>query len=113
MNSRAFGTQVGTGAIIAINCGFTPDRVRVVNITSTTIEEVEWFKGMADDSAIKTVTGTVARTKITSNGITPKGKGASDTYRGFAIGADTDVNVAAETICWVAERMAGPTDVAP
>ena len=99
------GNVEGTGANITINCGFVPARVRVVNIDSATVEELEWFRGMADASAIKTVTGTVARTKITSLGITPVGDAADDEVeQGFIIGADTDVNVDSETIYYEAVR---------
>ncbi len=105
MNENAFGTMDGTGADIDIKCGFVPAYVRVVNIESATIEQLEWYRGMADASAIKTVTGTVARTKITTLGITPLGDDPADTVeKGFRIGADTDVNVAGETIVWFAER---------
>lgn len=104
-NENAYGSMDGTGAAIDIKCGFVPAYVRVVNIESGTIEQLEWYRGMADASAIKTVTGTVARTKITSNGITPLGAAAgSNVEQGFRIGADTDVNVAGETIVWTAER---------
>lgn len=97
-----FDTLPGTGAAINVNLGFVPERVRVVNIGSATIEELEWFKGMASANAIKTVTGTVARTKITSNGITPRSEAGGDAYRGFTIGADADVNVNGEQIVWFA-----------
>jgi hypothetical protein len=95
-----FGAQNGTGANIDIELGWIPTHVRVVNIGSATIEEVEWFVGMAAASAIKTVTGTVARTKITSLGITT----LNSTFLGFRIGADTDVNVSGEALVWIAER---------
>lgn len=101
----AMGTVEGTGASIDIECGFVPGYVKVVNIDSATIEELEWYRGMADASAVKTVTGTVARTKITSLGITPLGDAATDTVeQGFRIGADTDVNVSGETLVWFAAR---------
>ncbi len=104
MNSNiVFGSQDGTGAAIDIELGFLPTHVEVVNIESATMEQLDWYRGMADASAIKTVTGTVARTKITSNGITP----LSSTFLGFRIGADADVNVAGETLIWQATRM-GP-----
>lgn len=101
--SIASGTLLGTGANIYVKCGFVPTYVRVVNIGSATIEELEWLYGMANASAIKTVTGTVARTKITTLGITPRGVTA-DEEMGFQIGADTDVNVSAERIVWIAMR---------
>ena len=102
MNENYFNTQDGTGASIDIYCGFTPAYVSVVNIESATIEQVEWYTGMADASAIKTVTGTVARTKITSLGITPLD--SATLGKGFRIGADTDVNVLGETIVIRATR---------
>lgn len=105
MNEIFVKTMDGTGANIDIKCGFVPAYVRVVNIESATIEQVEWYRGMADASAIKTVTGTVARTKITSLGITPLGATATSTSeQGFRIGADTDVNVSGETIVIFAQR---------
>lgn len=105
MNEVYVKTMDGTGANIDVYCGFIPAYVRVVNIESATVEELEWFKGMADASAIKTVTGTVARTKITSLGITPLNDAATDTGElGFRIGADTDVNVSGETIVIFAHR---------
>lgn len=105
MNEVFVKTMDGTGASIDVYCGFVPAHVQVVNIESATIEQLDWYRGMADASAIKTVTGTVARTKITSLGITPLGDAATDTTeQGFRIGADADVNVAGETIVIVAHR---------
>lgn len=100
MHQIKFGSQDGTGASIDIELGWLPTHVRVINTESATIEELEWFSTMSNGHAIKTVTGTVARTKITSLGITP----LSSTFLGFRIGADTDVNVSGETLVWVAER---------
>ena len=102
--STIYGSQNGTGASIDINLGFIPSEVKVVNIASATVEELQWYSGMANASAIKTVTGVVARTKITSLGITPLGAAAGDTVRGFRIGADTDVNVSGEALIWRASR---------
>ncbi len=105
MNENFYATMDGTGANIDIKCGFIPAYVKVVNIESATIEQLEWYRGMAAASAIKTVTGTVARTKITTLGITPLNDTATSTgEKGFRIGADTDVNVAGETIVICAER---------
>lgn len=102
MNEVAVFALTGTGAAIDVKCGFVPAYVRVVNIESATVEELEWFRGMADASAIKTVTGTVARTKITTNGITPLDDAGAEL--GFRIGADTDVNVSGEDIIAFAYR---------
>ena len=93
--NRALGRYIttGTAAAIAIDCGFEPRYVRVVNTTSR--DMVEWFEGMADASAIKTVAAGT-RTKITSLGITPSA-------HGFTIGLDTDINVTSEQLSWLAE----------
>jgi hypothetical protein len=42
------GSFVGTGAILSIGLGFKPSFVRVVNITSATLESIEWNKAMLD-----------------------------------------------------------------
>jgi len=71
--------------------GFKPKLVRIVNVASGGKCRFEWFRGMADDSAIKTVTnGTIS--VVTSNGITPR-------TNGFAFGADSDMNVTGE-LCY-------------
>ena len=67
------------------------------------------YKGMTDGHAIKLLNGTDRDlSKITSLGITTFGAGASDTFKGFRIGADTDVNVSGESITWIAQRNADP-----
>lgn len=83
------GAFYGTGADLNMDkVGFKPKLVRVVNVASGGKCRLEWFKGMADDSAIKTGSdGTIS--VITSNGITPRNNG-------FAFGADTDLNVSGE-----------------
>lgn len=95
-----FGSQDGTGANIDIELGFLPTSVKVVNLESATLEQLEWYEGMAAASAIKTVSPTGARTKITTLGISS----LSDTFLGFRIGADADVNVAGETLIWEVHR---------
>lgn len=103
MNTYARGRRAGTGAAIDLELGWVPDRVTVLNVTSATMEQLEWVEGMANASAVKTVTGTVARTKITTNGITPLA-GSTTQPAGFRIGADADVNVNGEQIVWEAWR---------
>lgn len=100
MNEVQTGKQDGTGAAIDIELGWLPSHVTVINTESATMEQLDWYDGMSNGHAVKTVTGTVARTKITSNGITI----LNSTFQGFRIGADTDVNVAGETLFWIAYR---------
>lgn len=89
-----------TAAAIDISCGFTPRYVKVVNVTaaSTGLVTMEWFDGMSDANGVKTNdegTSETGVTLITSLGITPS------TY-GFTIGLDTDLNVKAEQLHWIA-----------
>ena len=72
--------------------GFRPRVIKVINITSR--DGFDWFAGMADASALKTVAAGT-RTAATTNGITP----LSD---GFTVGADADVNANGETVHWAA-----------
>lgn len=105
MNEIFCKAMEGTGAAIDVSCGFVPAYVRVVNFESATTEQLEWFRGMTDAHALKTVGTTGVGTRITSNGITPLGDAASDTTeQGFRIGADADVNVAGESIMIFAHR---------
>jgi hypothetical protein len=90
----ATGRYLDTGTVAAYTfvLGFKPRYVKVDNITSR--DGLEWFEGMADAHALKTVAAGT-RTAITSNGITP-------TEDGFTLGLDTDVNVTSEQVSFVA-----------
>lgn len=87
--SSVSGVVVGTGADLNIDkVGFRPTAVKVINSDGDCF--AEWIDTMPDDSAMKTIAaGTTAQ--ITSNGITPRAAG-------FALGADTDLNVDGETV---------------
>jgi len=93
---------VGTAASLAIDLDFTPRYVMVMNRDG--LAKMEWARGMADASAIKTITdGTIS--EITTLGITINEKFTRDEAGdgpGFTIGADTDVNVSAEAGFWLA-----------
>ncbi len=93
------GGVVGTGATLNVRTiGFRPSYVEIFNTTGNA--KATWVKGMADDSAQKTVDSGAGATDIsliTSLGITP----LSD---GFTLGADTDLNVADEQIRYVAHE---------
>ena len=86
-----------TAAAFKITTGFLPRYVCVQNLTASTgLVKLEWYEGMADDSALKTaIDGT--RSIITSLGITP----AAD---GFTVGLDTDLNVINEQLSWFANN---------
>lgn len=96
---RVVGTGTGTGAAINIACGFQPDFVHVVNLTSR--DEMMWFQGMTAAHAFKRVAAGTG-TAITSLGISMYAGVDGTTAEGFTIGADTDVNVAAETYYYIA-----------
>lgn len=93
---RALGRYIDTGTVAEFDVttvGFKPRYVKVVNTTSG--DMLEWFEGMADASAIKTVAAGT-RTIITTLGITPL-------ENGFTLGLDLDVNVTSEQLSWIAE----------
>ena len=103
----ATGTVEGTGATISIGLSagleFTPRKVLVLNVDG--LAKLTWCHPMPPASGVKEVTdGTTSY--ITTLGITPVEQSRLDSGaspgRGFQIGADTDVNVSAETIFWVA-----------
>jgi hypothetical protein len=85
--------ESGSAAAFSISCGFRPRYVCVKNQTSG--DQIEWFDGMTDAHGIKRVAAGTA-TAITSLGITP----AVD---GFTVGLDTDINVSAEQLRWIAQ----------
>jgi len=89
------GKLIGTGADLEVRTvTFRPAKVELYNEDG--VCHAVWTKTMADDAMMKTVTaGTVS--VVTSNGITP----LSD---GFALGADTDLNVSGEAVHWVASE---------
>ena len=98
----ATGTFIGTAATIVVDLEFTPRYVYVLNRDG--LAKMEWSRGMAQASAIKQITaGTMS--EITTLGITVNEKFTRDLAGdgpGFEIGADTDVNVAAEEGFWMA-----------
>lgn len=81
-----------TAAAFTITLGYKPLWVRVINETSG--DMYEWYNGMADAEAVKTVAAGT-RSLITSLGIT-------QSATGFTVGLDTDVNVINEQLSWVA-----------
>lgn len=89
----ATGSFVGTGADLNVDqCGFKPRVVRLYNVTGNCM--AVWVDSMPDDAMQKTVdsgSGTSDTSYVTANGITPRAKG-------FAIGADGDLNVASEVV---------------
>ena len=84
--------ESSTAVAVTFTTGFRPLYVRVVNNTSS--DKEEWFHGMAAASAHKQVaTGTSSA--ITTLGIT-------QLSYGFTFGLDTDLNVSAEQVSWLA-----------
>ena len=91
---RAVGRYIedDTAAEFVITTGFKPRYVIVQNVTSR--DKLEYFEGMADASAVKTVAAGT-KTLITTLGITVS-------RNGFTVGLDTDVNVVNEQLSWMA-----------
>lgn len=112
-NEVAVGTVEGTGAAINIQCGFQPRYVKVFNYddAGSLFPTIEWWEGMAAASGLKTksivdsgATGLKSSEKITSLGISQYAGSEAANSEGFTIGADTDVNVSAETMFYIAIR---------
>lgn len=73
-------TTDATGPVdTSFNIGYTPRYVRLINLTDG--NQLEWFEGMAPDSAVST-TAAGASSVITTNGIT-----ANSTIAGFSVKA--------------------------
>jgi len=89
------GAVLGTGANLdVLTVGFRPRRVTLFNEDG--LATAEWTDSMADGEMLKAITaGTISM--VTTTGITPLANG-------FRIGADTDINVAAEKVHWVAHE---------
>jgi len=99
-----FGSVVGTGAPIEVACPFDPAAVLLVNVTDPTFGL--YLPSMAAASVMK-LTDAPALTVPVADGITLGAKAA----RKFTIGADADLNVAAEVIHYVAIGSRGVTGV--
>lgn len=106
------GTVEGTGSAINVSLGFTPDYVRVCNIddAGSLYPIMEWWGDMPDGHGIKHLktvdsgsTGNASHDKITSDGISAYA-GDDTNEAGFTIGADSDLNVADETLVYTAMR---------
>ena len=98
------GSVTGTGADLTVSTGLYPQYVKVVD--NSTGYYMEWYKGMAADTAYKTtnaVDGT-SRSFVAYNGITPLAPVINSTNGqiintgGFIVGADPDVNVNGHTL---------------
>lgn len=95
----AVGTVEGTGAAINIELGFVPEHVVLYNVDG--LARLEWTDDLGDGFGIKTITvGTMS--KITTLGVSAYAGVEGANSKGFTIGADTDINVSAETINYVA-----------
>jgi hypothetical protein len=91
------GTVVGTGAAINVGLGWTPEYVKVVNVTDADQID-EWHVSMADGTAIQTNTAVATRA---TNGIS-KYAGDAANPKGFTIGSG--ISEAAKTLFWFAQR---------
>ena len=89
---RARGTFTGTGASLDIlTIGFRPSIVRLYNRAGN----VAYWSDCMADAAMHKRTNAGAGSFVTANGVTPLATG-------FRLGADTDLNVAAEVVDWEA-----------
>ena len=92
-----YGTVVGTGAASNIPLGFTPEYVKVVNLTDADQID-EWFAAMADGTSIQTNAAVATRA---ANGIS-KYAGSGSVAKGFTIGSG--ISELGKTLAWIAMR---------
>lgn len=94
---QTVGACTGTGATIQVRgLNFKPKHVKVFNVASGGLCDVEWIEGMDAAAAIKRASNGDCSV-LTSLGITQQDDG-------FDIGADNDINVSGEQIRWVASE---------
>ena len=107
------GSVAGTGAALNVSLGFVPSYVKVFNPNDagSLFPSMEWFNGMATASGFKSLksvdsgaTGNASSNYVTTNGITAYAGVSGGAGAGFTIGADTDLNVSAETVFYIAIR---------
>lgn len=92
-------TVEGTGAAITISPKFTPQYIEVINLDGLCL--LKWTAKMGAGKGFKILTGidgTSADTVSLMSYISSKGITMDDNGRQFTIGADTDINVAGETL---------------
>jgi len=95
MKQMNLGSITGTGAAIAVNVGFKPETVILINVTDTGM--MIWTKQQTDAYSYRTKGSDGIETYETSGGITP-------TALGFTLGTDSEMNGSSDTIHWVAFR---------
>lgn len=85
--NMAVGSFTGDGTLTAVNCGFRPRYVKLINLTDRIVSEIT--SDMAATQTLNTAAvGTM--TLDTGSDIVLKG-GPSDTYRGFEVSAATAI----------------------
>ena len=92
-------TVEGTGAAITISPKFTPQYIKVINLDG--LCTLEWTSDMGAGKGFKVLTGidaTASDTVSLMSYIATLGITMDDNGRQFTIGADTDINVAGETL---------------
>lgn len=105
------GSYTGTGAAVNIELGWTPDYVKIVNITDGD-EYWEWFTGMTAAHAIYTrsvtdnaTSGNASITRITANGISQRTPTDFSSKQGFTAGSA--LSESGDTFAYIAVRNAG------
>lgn len=106
-NSIKTGSVAAAGAALNISLGWTPEYVKVVNVTDGSVV-YEWFSSMTDGAALRSQnvvdtgsTGNASLANISSNGVS-KYAGSSSAAPGFTIGSAIAVN--GKTLAWLAVR---------
>ena len=91
----ATGTFTGDGTVAAVNCGFKPRYVKLINLTDRIVSEIT--DTMA---ATQTLNTAAAGTMTLDTGSDMVLKGSADSYRGFEVSAAH--NITAKVFHWIA-----------
>ncbi len=101
-NNIASGKVAGTGAALNVSIGFKPRVVRLMNVAAGGVVSIDWNSDMGAGTGFKRAQNGDA-SQLAANGVTQYAGDETHT-EGFTIGADADMNVAAEDIHYIAYR---------
>lgn len=89
VSNSAISTFTGDGTALAVNCGFEPRYIKLVNLTDRIT--YEHYFGMAQGETIKTVAAGTQTLDTEDAAITRHGTVSGGSYRGFSVPADVNI----------------------
>lgn len=102
-NNVKSGKVAGTGAALNVQLGFQPQAVFLVNVAAGGVVSLFWQEDMGAGTGFKRAAAGDA-SQLAANGVSKYAGSEAANSEGFTIGADADLNVAAEDIHYIAYR---------